>query len=136
MLPDKCTINLAAIEDISYKKKKLTFWDDVYGINMSCIKQSVLQEPIVDTFHKDAINSSICKILELDLYTCKKEDLDFSNQYDLTFFRRDTLNAIVCWFDCYFDKLPNKVKFSTGRFIVKLRTFFEEYSLEASYFLY
>ena len=124
MLPDKCVINLAAIEDNSYKKKKLNFWEDVYGINMSCIKQSVLQEPIVDIFDKKAINTSICKILELDLYTCNKEDLDFSNQYELTFFRRDTLNAVVCWFDCFFDKLPNKVQFSTGKYNIKSRTIY------------
>ena len=114
MLPDRCTISLAAIEDSSYKKSKLAFWDDVYGINMSCIKQSVIQEPIVDTFNKNLINTSVCKILDLILYTCTKEDLDFSNQYELTFFRRDTLNAVTGWFDCYFDKLPNKVFFSTG----------------------
>ena len=122
MLPDRCTINIAGIEDNSYKKSKLSFWDDVYGINMSCIRQSVLQEPIVDVFNKTLINTSICKILDLDLYTCKKEDLDFSNQYELTFFRRDTLNGLAGWFDCYFDKLPNKVYFSTGNKFIYYRT--------------
>jgi len=116
MLPDRCTINIAGIEDGSYKRSKLNFWDDVYGINMSCIKQAVLQEPIVDSMHKDAINSSLCKILEIDLYKVKKEDLDFSNQFELTFFRRDTLNGLIAWFDCFFDKLPNKIQFSTGLF--------------------
>jgi len=116
MLPDRCTINIAAIEDSSYKKTKLGFWDDVYGINMSCIKQAVVQEPLIDIFNKNQLNSSICKILDIDLYTVKKEELCFSSQYELTFFRRDTLNAIVTWFDCFFDKLPNKVQFSTGPF--------------------
>jgi len=116
MLPDRCTIHLAAIEDGNYKKSKLGFWDEVYGINMSCVKQCVVQEPIVDTFNKNAINTSICKILDIDLYTCKKEDLDFSSAYELTFFRRDTLNGLAAWFDCDFGKLPNKVQFSTGPF--------------------
>jgi len=81
---------------------------------MSCVKQAVIQEPIVDIFNKSAINSSSCKILDIDLYTCKKEDLDFSSQYELTFFRRDTLHGLAAWFDVFFDKLPNKVQFSTG----------------------
>lgn len=114
MLPDRCIINLAAIEDVDYKRSKIAFWEDVYGINMSCMKQSVIQEPLVDICDKKAINSSICRILDIDLYTVTKEELDFSNQYEITFMRRDTLNALVCWFDCYFDKLPNKVNFSTG----------------------
>jgi protein arginine N-methyltransferase 1 len=114
MLPDRCIINLAAIEDVSYKKSKIEFWDNVYGIDMTCMKQSVIQEPLVDICEKKAINSSVARILEIDLYTVTKEQLDFSNQYEVTFFRRDTLNALVCWFDCFFDKLPNKVHFSTG----------------------
>jgi protein arginine N-methyltransferase 1 len=119
MLPDRCTISFAAIEDSSYKKSKLDFWNDVgYNINMSCVKQSVLQEPIVDIFNKNLINTSVCKVLDIDLYTCTKEDLDFSNQYELTFTRRDTLNGLAAWFDCYFEKLPNKVNFSTGIFTI------------------
>lgn len=123
MLPDRCTISFAAIEDSSYKKSKLDFWNDVgYNINMSCVKQSVLQEPIVDIFNKNLINTSVCKVLDIDLYTCTKEDLDFSNQYELTFIRRDTLNGLAAWFDCYFNKLPNKVNFSTGNFLIYYRT--------------
>ena len=33
ILPDKCTMHIAAIEDEDYKTKKLWFWDNVYGIN-------------------------------------------------------------------------------------------------------
>ena len=120
MLPDRCIINLAAIEDVSYKQSKINFWDEVYGIDMSCMKQSVKQEPLVDLCEKSAINSSICRILEIDLYTVTKQELDFSNVYEITFFRNDTLNAIICWFDCFFDKLPNKINFSTGIISINL----------------
>ena len=121
MLPDRCVINLAAIEDIDYKESKVGFWEDVYGINMSCIKQNVFQEPIVDICEKKAVNSNVCRILEIDLYTVTKEELNFSNQYELTFFRRDTVNALLTWFDCFFDKLPNKVHFSTGLIFIYSR---------------
>ena len=94
----------------------MTFWDDVYGINMKCIKPSVMSEPLIDVCEKHAINSSKCKIMEIDLYTVKKEDLDFSSSYELTFFRQDTFNGLIAWFDIYFDKLPNKVEFTTSPF--------------------
>jgi protein arginine N-methyltransferase 1 len=102
------------MEDGSYKKSKLTFWDDIYGIDMSCIKPAAMGEPLVDTCEKKAINSSHCKVFEIDIYTVRKEDLDFSNSYELTFFRNDTVHGLMAWFDIYFDKLPNKVEFSTS----------------------
>jgi protein arginine N-methyltransferase 1 len=80
---------------------------------MSCIKPSVLSEPLIDVCDREALNSSHCKIFEVDLYTCTKEDLDFSSSYELTFFRNDTVHGLISWFDIYFDKLPNKVKFTT-----------------------
>lgn len=38
MFPDKATLYLSTIEDDEYRKSKIDFWDNVYGVNMSCIK--------------------------------------------------------------------------------------------------
>ena len=113
-MPDRATINVATIEDNSYKREKVYFWENVYGIDMSCIKPSALSEPIVDTCNKSAINSSVCKVFELDLYTATVGDLDFSSSYELSVLRNDTVHGLLTWFDIFFDKLPNKVRFSTG----------------------
>ena len=102
------------MEDGNYKRQKLSFWDEVYNINMKCIQPSVMSEPIIDVCEKNAINSSHCKVMEIDLYTVKKEDLDFTAAYELNFFRSDTVHGIIAWFDIYFDKLPNKVEFTTS----------------------
>ncbi len=102
------------MEDGNYKKNKLTFWDDQYGINMQCVKPAVMSEPLIDVCESGAINSSECKIMDIDLYTVTKEQLDFSAAYELSFFRNDTVHGVMAWFDIYFDKLPNKVDFSTS----------------------
>jgi len=86
---------------------------------MDCLKPYVLKEPLVDYCEKRMVNTSVCKIFEIDLYTIKKEQLDFSKAYELTFFRNDTFNGIVAWFDIFFDKLPYKINFSTGPFTMK-----------------
>jgi protein arginine N-methyltransferase 1 len=75
-----------------------------------------MSEPLIDICPSKSINSSQCKVFEIDLYTVQKEDLDFSSNYELTFFRNDTVHGIVAWFDVYFDKLPNKVEFTTNPF--------------------
>ena len=82
---------------------------------MDVLKPYVLREPVVDNCEKRMVNSSVCKIFEIDLYTVTKEQLDFSKAYELTFFRNDTFSGLVGWFDIFFDKLPNKVQFSTGK---------------------
>lgn len=81
---------------------------------MDCIKPSVMADPLIDVCEKRAINSSHCKVFEIDIYTCTKEDLDFASSYEFTFFRNDTVHGIISWFDIYFDKLPNKVYFTTS----------------------
>jgi len=81
---------------------------------MKCIKPSVMAEPLIDICEKQYINSSHCKVFEIDLYTVKKEELNFASNYEITFLREDTVHGIISWFDIYFDKLPNKVEFTTS----------------------
>jgi protein arginine N-methyltransferase 1 len=116
ILPDKAVINLAALEDNDYKQQKIYFWDDVYGIDMSCLRNYSLSEPLIDCCERKAIISTVCPIYELDLYTVTKEDLDFSNKYHIKFTRNDWMHALVSWFDIFFTKLPNAISFTTGPF--------------------
>lgn len=60
---------------------------------------------MVDFVNNESINSNKCKILDLDLLTMNKKDVEFSNQYTLTFNRRDNVHAIVAWFDVEFSNL-------------------------------
>jgi protein arginine N-methyltransferase 1 len=100
---------------------------------MSCIKPNVMCEPLIDICEKNAINSSHCKIFEIDLYTVTKEQLDFTASYELTMFRNDTVHGLMAWFDIYFDKLPKKVEFTTSPYSKpthwKQVVFYTEYDL-------
>jgi protein arginine N-methyltransferase 1 len=40
---------IAAIEDADYREEKISFWDNVYGFDMTPIKRLALHEPLVDT---------------------------------------------------------------------------------------
>jgi protein arginine N-methyltransferase 1 len=42
MFPDRAVLFIAGIDDGDYKREKMEFWDEVYGVDMSCIKQWVL----------------------------------------------------------------------------------------------
>merc|ERR1711991_530101 len=49
MFPDVASMHICAIEDGDYKDEKINFWENVYGFDMSCIKDIALSEPLVDT---------------------------------------------------------------------------------------
>ena len=66
MFPNRGQIYLAAIEDKKFKKEKVNFWKDVYGIDMSCLAPTVLGEPIIDFLDSKQIISSNCKIIDFD----------------------------------------------------------------------
>ena len=38
MFPDRAALYIAGIEDTHYRDRKVKFWEDVYGFNMSNIK--------------------------------------------------------------------------------------------------
>ena len=42
------TMYLCAIEDREYKESKIHWWENVYGFDMSIIKDVALCEPLVD----------------------------------------------------------------------------------------
>ena len=55
MFPDRATLYVCAIEDRQYKDDKINWWDEVYGFDMSCIKNVALQEPLVDVVDRNQV---------------------------------------------------------------------------------
>jgi protein arginine N-methyltransferase 1 len=73
LFPDRAALFVASIEDEEYRNEKVDFWDSVYNVDMSCVKNHVLHEPLVDTFNGQLVNSNECCILDIDLKTCTVE---------------------------------------------------------------
>jgi hypothetical protein len=89
-------------------------WDNVYGFDMSCIKELALLEPLVDVCTPEQVISNSHEILDIDIYTVKKEELDFKSTFTLTVNRDDYCHAIVAYFNVEFSKTHTKHRFSTG----------------------
>lgn len=114
LFPDKATLYITAIEDAEYREDKINFWDNVYGFDMSCIKELALVEPLVDICDPNQVMANSCSILDIDLYTVTKEELDFSSNFKLSINRSDYCHALVAYFTVEFSKTHTKVGFSTG----------------------
>ena len=116
IFPDKVTLYIAGVQDEEFKQNKFEMWDNVYNVNMSCVKNVSFKEPLIDTLNKKNILSTICPIFEVDMYKIRENEYNFSNSYELIFNKNDNLSAIAGWFDVEFSKTPNKIKFTTSPF--------------------
>ncbi|KAJ1736192.1 Nuclear SAM-dependent mono-and asymmetric methyltransferase [Coemansia sp. BCRC 34490] len=116
IFPDTATMVISSIEDGEYKEEKLNFWDDVYGFKMTCIKESAMHEPLVDTVEPRFVNASHCIFNTIDIMTVKKEDLTFSLPFEISINRDDYVHAFISWFDIEFRACHKPIHFSTGPF--------------------
>lgn len=117
IFPDRFILNTCFGYDNNFLKEKYNFWDNVYGIDMSSMKKWYISEPYIQLFDENKISTTICKVLDIDLYTIKLEDLNFSSEFKFKVIKDMKINCLVSWFDVFFSrKLKNEVKFSTGPF--------------------
>mmetsp|Transcript_54717 Transcript_54717/g.67117 ORF Transcript_54717/g.67117 Transcript_54717/m.67117 type:complete len:373 (+) Transcript_54717:88-1206(+) len=114
LMPDKAKLYLTAIEDGEYMNEKISFWDNIYGFRMSCLKEQAMTEPLVDVVHSNSVVADTCPILDLDLYTCKVSDLSFESNFSIRAKSDDYCHALVAYFDIVFSKCHTRVGFSTS----------------------
>jgi hypothetical protein len=84
------------------------------GFDMTCIKQLAQLEPLVDCCDPEQVMTDSAQLLEIDLYTTTKEQLDFQSKFEIKASRTDYAHALVCYFNVEFSKTHNKLKMSTG----------------------
>lgn len=116
LFPDKARMHLCGIQDADYRQQKLDFWDDVYGYKMSCFKATAIAEPLVDVVPPTQMISTVQTFMEIDLYTIKVEDLDFSANFEIEFKHKEFCHALTAWFDVEFSKCHVSVGFTTAPF--------------------
>ena len=56
------------LEDKNYKHRKINSWNNIYGFNMSCIKEVAIAEPLIDSCNEDYL---------IPLHKKKKDNDDF-----------------------------------------------------------
>lgn len=113
MFPDSCAIFLCAIEDSEDKADRIEFWDDVYGLDMSCVKSLVITEPVVDVVDAKQIITNCDRVMSMDVTTATVKDLSFAVPFRLSAQRSDHIHALVGYFS---------IKFSHGKKPISLNT--------------
>lgn len=124
LLPSRCTMLVQGVGDL---EGKLGWWGNVYGLDMSPLRESVLAEPGVEAADPQAILTDAFVFKDFDLYTVQVRDLDFEAEFSLivgaaaapiigaTAAGARRLRGLVVSFDTYFTGLSGgqSVVFST-----------------------
>ncbi|GAX15725.1 type I protein arginine methyltransferase [Fistulifera solaris] len=116
IFPDKAVLFMAGVEDGSVKRERFDYWHDVYGFDMTPIKEIAITEPVVDVIDPKAIVTNAVPILRLDILTCKKEDLEFTAKFRLQAHRDDYIHGFVTYFECAFSQIHKPIGFTTAPF--------------------
>lgn len=116
VFPDKAVMYVGAVEDGDVKRDRIDFWKNVYGFDMSPLKDIAIKEPVVDVVTAKAIVTDCVPILHLDILTCTKEDLAFSAPFKLRANRNDYIHGLVAYFECAFTQVHKPIGFSTSPF--------------------
>jgi type I protein arginine methyltransferase len=117
MLPNRLRMNVSGFKDSNETKlEKVSFWQNVYGVDMSCLGRNALIEPSIEAVNPDDICTDICNYFTLDMQTCTADDCEYANTYKVKVLADSRIDALVVWFDVDFNHegLQNKQTFSTG----------------------
>jgi len=90
--------------------------ENVYGFDMSHIKEIALREPLVDVVESKALVTKPVVLKKIDIYTVKKEELSFTTPFKLVCARDDYIHAFISWFDIEFTACHKTIHFSTSPF--------------------
>lgn len=115
MLPNSCTLRIMAMSDEDLYKRHITYWNDVYGFQMSCLRKQELREALVDFVPAKSIVSDESDLITLNLNTCNVKDTEFKSNFVLTCQKTTTVQALCAYFDVDF-KMPNPITLTTSPF--------------------
>ena len=103
MVPSHATLRLAPMNDRDFVDSHVTFWNSVYGFNMSCMLDGSYDQAMCKTVSPEAVAADSVSFLHLDLRTTSVAELQFSTAFSITLNKDiDSLDAWVIWFDIFF----------------------------------
>lgn len=120
MLPSKCRLLLAPLQDDSWRESKIGFWRDVAGIDMSALAPlaaaSYSQQPQHRLIPAEGLLAAPVEILALDLHTAQDGDLArFEAQLTFDLRAGSRLDGFASWFECDFGEAGMLLSTAPGK---------------------
>nr|CAB3265171.1 protein arginine N-methyltransferase 3-like [Phallusia mammillata] len=115
ILPDRCSISLAAVHDESLWQSQMVFWNNVYGFKMESLKSKSLTEASVHVVNPSSIISDPVDVVEFNMHTVSAKNLDYQANFVFKITKSGVFSTIVGYFDVKFENgLQTPISFSTA----------------------
>lgn len=114
LMPNRCSLHLVGLGGDKLHNQYISFWDDVYGVDMSVMKYAVLRESQVEEIDSNDIITEPDCVAQFDLMTVDIDYCQFEKKFQLTCLRDGILSGFVGYFNAYFDMPQHSVELSTS----------------------
>ena len=131
MVPSHATLRIAPFADPDFIASHISFWNCVYGFNMSSMLANIYDEALVRDIPKSSIVADSTVFVQLPLQTVAVDQLSFLTDFQVSLKQDiDALDGWAVWFDIFFmpsykstipdDAVPSEMKskgfvaFTTG----------------------
>ncbi|KAL0577118.1 hypothetical protein V5O48_004871 [Marasmius crinis-equi] len=120
MAPSQCQMMLGLCDASEIVKDRISFWNDVYGFDLSTMAQEVPDEAIVDVVGPHTMLSDPHVIKDIYIPEVSTRQLDFTSAFKLvsTAQRRTKVTAFILYFDTFFTRSGQPVPPGTEAQIV------------------
>ncbi|KAF2149283.1 S-adenosyl-L-methionine-dependent methyltransferase [Myriangium duriaei CBS 260.36] len=106
MVPSHCTLHLGALQDDEFVSENFSFWQDVYGFDMTAMMEKIYDDVLVRAPEASAIvgrPKDRTPFQVLDLHRITKKELEFKASFQMVLEKEvDRLDGFCVWFDTIF----------------------------------
>ena len=104
IFPNKLSFKCAIVHDEHFYDHKIEFWNDVYGIPMTSMKQWISHEPMIRVVDPNLIVTKVAKILTFDLQEISYEEIiKIDRIFELQLLSSAKANGLTFWFEVQFN---------------------------------
>ncbi|XP_039247745.2 uncharacterized protein LOC120325703 isoform X1 [Styela clava] len=101
LFPNHCSISLIAIHDDKLVSSNVTFWKDVYGFKMSCLRKQVLSEATIQALNPSSVMSEPCVVHRINVGNVQSKNLNYKSDFSLKIIKSGSFSAIAGYFDIF-----------------------------------
>ncbi|KIK65562.1 hypothetical protein GYMLUDRAFT_70665 [Collybiopsis luxurians FD-317 M1] len=111
MAPSQSKMMFGLCDASELVKDRITFWNDIYGFDMSVMAGELYSEAIIDVVGPHTVLSTPYVLKDLHLSKISNRQLDFISSFKLTSTvdRRTKVSAFILYFDTFFTASGNPV---------------------------
>ena len=111
MVPSHTTLHIAPLTDPDFMADHISFWQSVYGFDMTSMLANIYDEVLVRDVQMANISAKSCAFQQLPLHSVPLENLTFREQPFSLEITQDveSFDGFVIWFDTFF--VPSRQAF-------------------------